>query len=101
MVNVGQRKASARIAHLLCEIVTRLVALGACDRIACAFPLTQSDLAEATGLSVVHVNRTLRTLKEQELVSVRDRQLTILDWDGLVEAGDFLPDYLHLSPQVA
>lgn len=97
-VNVGARDGLARMAHLLCELMVRMQSLGRAKDGRCALPLTQQDLGEATGLSVVHVNRVIQELRRQELISFTRGQLTILDRDRLVELADFRADYLHLRP---
>jgi CRP-like cAMP-binding protein len=97
MTNVGRRQAYGRIAHLLCELVVRMRAVGLADDHACALPMTQNELADATGMSTVHVNRTLQELRGDKLISLRGERLTVLDWDALKEAGDFDPTYLHLK----
>jgi DNA-binding transcriptional regulator LsrR (DeoR family) len=61
------------------------------------FPLTQEQIADATGLTAVHTNRTLQRLRKMGLISLSSSKLTILDWDGLAEAGDFSERYLHHS----
>jgi len=96
-VNLGQRDASERIAHLLCEIFVRLDAAGLADEDSCEFPLTQTDLGEATGLSTVHVNRTLRELREANLIGLRDRTLRIPNIAALQRQAMFNPNYLHLD----
>ncbi len=94
VVNVGRRSAYARTAHLLCEIVTRMRAVGlAQDHL--SLPVTATDLADATGLSVVHVNRVLQELRTRKLVESRGKALAVLDWGGLKHAAGFDPDYLH------
>ena len=98
IVNVGRREAYARIAHLLCETITRLRAVGLSDGLTCDLPITQTELADATGLSPVHVNRSVQSLRRDGLISFRAGSLTVKDWGGLVEAGGFDPAYLHLSP---
>jgi CRP-like cAMP-binding protein len=62
----------------------------------CDLPLTQDDLGEATGLSVVHVNRTLQDLRGQGLLTFGQGRLTIHAWGALTRLADFQPDYLHL-----
>jgi len=96
VVNVGARAAYSRIAHLLCEIVVRLNAVGLADDLSCEFPFTQADVAFATGLSTVHVNRTLQELRANRLIHLKGNRLDVLDWKGLKSAGDFDPAYLHL-----
>lgn len=97
-LNVGRRDAFERIGHLLCEVVERLRPVGLVDGTSCQFPITQTDLADATGLSVVHVNRTLQELRSAGLIVLRDRTLTIRDLDALKSAALFTPDYLHYAP---
>ncbi|HVG47315.1 MAG TPA: Crp/Fnr family transcriptional regulator [Rubellimicrobium sp.] len=98
MVNVSQRQALSRLAHLFCELLVRSRMAGLAQDGSCPLPITQADVAEMTGLSLVHVNRTLQDLRAQNLISVGHGTLTVHDWDRLVELGDFRPDYLHLSP---
>jgi CRP-like cAMP-binding protein len=95
IVNVGQRRALERIAHLLCEMFMRLESVGLTHGFSCDFPVTQSDLADATGLTPVHVNRTVQQLRQMELVILHGRRLTIPDIAGLQRVGKFNPDYLH------
>ena len=97
VTNVGQRKALSRVAHLLCEMVVRLRAAGLVDGTVIEFPITQSELGAATGLSAVHVNRTLQELRADQLIALKGTTLEVLDWDGLIEVGDFDPNYLHLK----
>ena len=101
VANVGSRQALGRIAHLLCELVTRIRAVGLADKFVCELPVTQTELADATGLSTVHVNRTLQSLRKQKLIHWKDSQLEVLDWAGLQEAGDFDPTYLHMRTSPA
>jgi CRP-like cAMP-binding protein len=97
VVNVGRRDAKQRIAHLLCELAARIKAAGLDEGPMFDFPLTQEQIADATGLTAVHTNRTLQALRKAELISLATSKLTILDWDGLAEAGDFSERYLHHS----
>ena len=96
-VNLGQRDAVERMAHLMCELFVRLRSIGLTEGDGCAFPITQSDLAEATGMSTVHVNRTLMELRKRQLLTLKGRRLTIPDLDALMAAGLFNPNYLHLD----
>jgi CRP-like cAMP-binding protein len=95
--NVGQRSAYERIAHLMCEMFVRLRAVGKTDGTRCEFPLTQTDLADATGLTSVHVNRTVQQLRREELIELQRRTLTIPDLDRLMNVCAFNPNYLHLD----
>jgi len=99
VVNLGRRDARARIAHLLCELAARLKSAGVAqaEEDLYDFPLTQEQLADATGLTAVHTNRTLQSLRRDGLISLSSSQLTILDWDRLAEVGDFSERYLHHS----
>lgn len=98
VVNVGRRPALARMAHLLCELFLRHKAVGLVTDHSFEFPITQSELADAVGLSNVHVNRTLQELRAQGLVGEQGEFLKVLDWEGLMQAGEFDPTYLHLDP---
>lgn len=96
IVNVGRRDAKCRISHLLCEIATRLGAAPARGEITFPFPVTQTQLGDITGLTPVHVNRTLQALRREGLADIR-HNARIFNWDALVEAGDFDPDYLQVN----
>lgn len=96
-LNLGRRDAYERVAHLLCEVVERLRPVGLLDGDSCAFPITQTDLADATGLSVVHVNRTLQELRSSGLIVLRERTLTVHDLGALKDAALFTADYLHFD----
>jgi CRP-like cAMP-binding protein len=96
MANIGRRQAYSRMAHLLCEIVTRMRAVGLAEDHSCELPMTQSELADATGISTVHVNRTLQELRTNGLITLKGSTLIVQDWDALKQAGDFDPAYLHL-----
>ncbi len=95
VVNVGRRSVYARTAHLLCEMVTRLSAVGLMHDNVCNLPISPAELADATGLSIVHVNRALQELRSKHLVDLRDTALVMLDWAGLQRAAGFDPAYLH------
>ena len=97
MLNIGRRDAYARMAHLFCELITRLDVVGLAPERSCPLPMTQPELADALGITPIHVNRTLRDLKAAELVTLRGRRLTVHDWDGLKTAAEFDPTYLHLG----
>ena len=96
-MSLGQRTASERMAHLLCEIFLRLRLAGLTRESSCDFPLTQSDLADATGLSKVHVNRTLQELRSAELIVLRGKSLTVPSLERLMNAGLFNANYLHMD----
>jgi CRP-like cAMP-binding protein len=95
VVNVGRRDARSRIAHLLCEIADRLRKSGQVDGLTIDFPVTQEQIADATGLTPVHTNRTLQSLRKDELITLTASKLTILNWQGLADVGDYTERYLH------
>ncbi len=94
---LGRLDAVGRVAHMLCETYARLDAVGLVENGAFAWPLTQQDLGEACGLTSVHVNRTLRVLREAGMVEVSDRIVTMLDFERLASTGEFQPDYLYFD----
>lgn len=97
MIGIGRRSAYGRIAHLFCEIYVKLSVLGLAENYRCEWPITQIDIADALGLSNVHVNRVLQELRGAKLISLRDRTLVIENWDALTEAAEFDTLYLHLK----
>jgi len=97
IANVGRRTAIERIAHVICETFTRMRALGLAKQATFELPLTQGELGDVTGLSSVHVNRTLKELRSRGLIETNGKIHAILDWDLLQEAADFDPAYLHLK----
>lgn len=97
-MSIGQRTALERIGSVLCEIHLRLRTVGLTNGDSCEFPLTQNDLAEAMGLTAVHVNRTLQELRAADLIRLRNRMLVIPDFDRLAQAALFSANYLHLIP---
>jgi CRP-like cAMP-binding protein len=95
VVNVGRRDSRARIAHLLCELALRLRNIGCGQDGRFDIPLTQEQIADATGLTPVHTNRTLQSLRKDGLIQLSGGTLSVLDWDRLEEVGDFDELYLH------
>lgn len=101
LVNVGRRSAPERLAHLFCELLVRLQAVGLAEQDSYRLPVTQLDLADTTGLTSVHVNRVLQDLRRNGLIELRKRRLWILDLPRLHALAEFRPDYLHLGAQSA
>ena len=99
LLNIGRREAYCRMAHLFCELITRLDVVGLAPDRTCSLPMTQPELADALGITPVHVNRTLGELRDAGLITVRSRRLAVHDWNGLVAAAEFDPTYLHLGRQ--
>lgn len=100
VMNVGRRDGRARIAHLLCEFARRLEVAGFPTDDGYHLPMTQEQLADATGLTPVHVNRVLRTLSDEGLIRRTKRMIEIPNWESLRCVAGFNETYLHLD-QVA
>ncbi len=94
LVGIGRRDADARMAHFLLEIGSRLALVAMGNREGYACPLTQYHLADALGLSAIHVNRVLRQLREAGLMTFRKGHVTFDDYEGLVKLAEFDPAYL-------
>lgn len=94
-VNIGRRDAHGRLAHLLCELGVRLHQAGLGEREQFDLPLTQNQLADCTGLTPVHVNRVLQSLRRDGLISNELRRVTIEDWAGLARIAGFDERYLR------
>jgi CRP-like cAMP-binding protein len=93
-LNISRRAAAARLAHLLCETGHRILGRNLDDGEDYTFPVTQAQLGEILGLTSVHVNRTLRYLREMCLATMRGGRVTVHDWRGLARLGEFQPGYL-------
>jgi CRP-like cAMP-binding protein len=96
IASMGRRSKVAHIAHLICELYVRLKTVERVDGWSFQLPLTQAALADAMGISLVHVNKTLQLLRREGAFTWEQRTLTILDWDRLVEIADFDDTYLSL-----
>ena len=96
LVDIGRRDARERVSHLIYEMVVRYRTIGATDGEVMPWPITQDELADATGLTTVHINRTLRQLREEGLIEANRREMKVLDADRLREVSGFNPNYLHL-----
>lgn len=97
IMNVGRRPAKLRLAHLYCELAKRLKLAGLGDESGYRMPMTQEQLADATGLTPVHVNRSLKALEADGLIRREGRFVSIPDWPRLRQACDFSELYLHLD----
>ena len=98
VANVGRRTGTARVAHLLCEFALKLEAIHPGDQLNYELPMTQEQLADATGMTSVHVNRILQSLAKDGLIErVTSKSVLIGDWKRLAAAGDFNRGYLHLD----
>ena len=96
-VSLGRRNALSRLAHLFCELYVRLGLVGLVEEDAYALDLTQTDLAECLGLTSVHVNRTLKELRERGLMEFRSGRVEISDLIGLRRIAEFDPAFLYLE----
>ena len=97
VLNVGRRDAKSRVAHMLCEFATRRenAGMGSPERF--ELPMSQEQIADATGLTPVHVNRMLHALSDDGIIARDKRQVDILDWKRMRRVADFDPIYLHRS----
>ena len=98
IANVGGREARSRMAHVFCEMYVRLRATNAIDEhtYEFPFPITQAEMGYALGLSAVHVNRTLQSLRRDGFITHHRSTIVIEDWPALQELGEFDSTYLHL-----
>jgi CRP-like cAMP-binding protein len=99
IVNLGSRDAYSRIAHLICEVFLKLKAVGLSNGNSFDFPITQGEIGDATGLSTVHVNRSIMELRKDDLITFEKGRCTIHDLSRLEEAAMFDPTYLHLRTE--
>jgi CRP-like cAMP-binding protein len=97
MLNIGRREAHNRIAHLFCEMLVRLRAVGLVEDYAYDLPISQAELGDALGITTVHVNRVLQQMRADGLIVTKGTRLTIPDWGRLKEVGEFNPIYLQLE----
>ncbi|WP_206667436.1 Crp/Fnr family transcriptional regulator [Muricoccus nepalensis] len=96
MIGLGRRSAHERIAHLICEMLLRFEAVGLAEGGVFQMPVTQQDIADALGLSNVHVNRVLQDLRRDELIAWQRPMIAVLRREALEELAMFDPTYLHM-----
>lgn len=101
LMNVARRSAIERIAHLFCELLARLQVVARASENSYVLPITQIDLADTTGLTSVHVNRSLQDLRRRDMIELRGQRLRILNLEGLQAIADFRANYLHLRDHSA
>lgn len=97
ITNIGQREAFERMGHHLCELWQRMLSVGLVSDHEFHLPLTQEILGDTLGLTAVHINRTLKRLREEGLVSIHNKRLTMINPKRLVEITGFNGNYLHLG----
>ena len=95
LVSVGQRNAVESLAHLACELFLRLKMVGLAENGLCRFPLTQSDIGDALGMTQPHVSRTIKDLNASGVATIQRGTLRVNDLDGLRKLALFNPNYLH------
>jgi CRP-like cAMP-binding protein len=93
---LGGQDVVGRLAHLACELYVRMKVMGLVRENSYPLPLTQVQIGETIGASVVHVNRMLKKLRSDGLLEHKEGRLVILNWDALSEMADFDPGYLNL-----
>jgi CRP-like cAMP-binding protein len=101
VLNLGRRDSRTRLAHLLCEFAIRLEAQGLADENGYELPMTQEQLADALGLTSVHVNRTIMALEAEGFIHRDRRRMRFPNWRRMRDVADFNQRYLHLQPQTS
>jgi CRP-like cAMP-binding protein len=99
LVSMGRRSAFEHTAHLLCELLLRLRAVGLTTDDSFQLPLTQAELGDTLGLSTVHVNRVVQELRKEGLITWRGETLVINDWPRLQQIAEFEPTFLSLRTE--
>jgi len=95
LINLGRRSAVERVAHFLLELLIRLQAIGLAEERSYSMPLTQEVIGDILGLSMAHVNRSLRQLRDEGLVSIEGHSVVIEDFEGLAAVADFEKSYIN------
>ena len=97
VTNLGRRDSISRVAHVICELAVRLQGVDLAPNLCFSIPWTQTDLADACGISNVHANRVVQELRRLGLVEWDSRKIRIRDWDAIAKIGDFSDEYLQLG----
>ena len=97
-VSLGRRDATARTAHLFCELFVRHQVADLAEGKSIPFPLTQERLSQCLGMTPVHLNRVLQDLRSQKAITLANKRLTIENLPLLEDIAEFDPDYLFLDP---
>jgi len=101
LISMGRRPAFEHLAHLFCELYLKQEAVGLAGDHRCPLPITQIDLADATGMTSVHINRVLKEMRGRGLITLHRQTLVVKAWDELVRASEFDATYLHLQKRTA
>lgn len=99
IVAMGRRSKTSHLAHLICELFVRLRAVKRASAQSFQFPLSQAEMADVLGLSVVHMNRVIQSLRREGLISWISHTITILDWKRLQELAEFDSTYLCMTSE--
>ena len=99
IVAMGRRSKASHLAHIICELFVRLRCVHKTNGWSFYFPLSQGEMADVLGLSLVHMNRVIQTLRRHGLISWASQTITILDWEKLKDVAEFDPTYLSLSAE--
>ncbi|AZO41484.1 Crp/Fnr family transcriptional regulator [Mesorhizobium sp. M7D.F.Ca.US.005.01.1.1] len=97
IVAMGRRSKTSHLAHLICELFVRLQVVKRTSGMSFDLPLSQAEMADVLGLSVVHMNRVIGSLKKTKVITWVNHTVTILDWDQLAELAEFDPTYLSMN----
>lgn len=95
---MGRRSALGHLSHLICELFLRLKVVGETAHSSFRLPMTQADVADVLGLSMVHVNRMLKKLRGDDVMTWNNQMVSILNWQRLVDIAEFDPGYLAFRP---
>ncbi|WP_027062639.1 Crp/Fnr family transcriptional regulator [Mesorhizobium loti] len=99
IVAMGRRSSASHLAHLICELYVRLQVVKQTEGMSFRFPLSQAEMADVMGLSVVHMNRVIAELRKTEAISWVNHTISILDWDRLAAIAEFDPTYLSMTTE--
>lgn len=97
IVSLGRRSARERTAHVLCEMISRLEITGVPNIEQLVIPLSQEEFSDIIGISIVHMNKTLRRLERDGILSFRNNLLMVLDKAKLEEVAGFDGGYVQFT----
>jgi CRP-like cAMP-binding protein len=101
LIAMGRRPAFEHLAHLFAELYLKQEAVGLASDHRCPLPVTQTDLADATGMTNVHINRVLKEMRGRGLITLHRKTLVVKAWEELIRASEFDATYLHLQKRAA